>query len=206
MEYAGTDPDAVFTFKPYECAEGECCGGDECKYVPDADALRYIRAVLSCPDGVKRMSNEMNGLVETSNNLAMVKIGGGEFAVHTLMRSSVEISKYILSQKFEAVFALAGIKTTFSGGYSGWAPNPESAILTTMKKVYFDLYGKEPAVMAIHAGLECGIIGGKYEGLDMISFGPTICFPHSPDEKVEIASVEKFYSFLLHTLANAPLK
>jgi dipeptidase D len=206
MEYAGTDPDAVFTFKPYECAEGECCGGDECKYVPDADALRYIRAVLSCPDGVKRMSNEMNGLVETSNNLAMVKIGGGEFTVHTLMRSSVEISKYILSQKFEAVFALAGIKTTFSGGYSGWAPNPESAILTTMKKVYHDLYGKEPAVMAIHAGLECGILSGAYPHWDMVSCGPTLLSPHSPDERANIPSVAKCWDFLKAVLENIPVK
>ena len=206
MEYAGTDPDAEFIFKPYECSEGECCGGDECKYVPDADALRYIRAVLACPDGVKRMSNEMSGLVETSNNLAMVKIANGEFTVHTLMRSSVEISKYILSQKFEAVFGLAGIKSTFSGGYSGWAPNPESAILTTMKKVYFDLYGKEPAVMAIHAGLECGILSGAYPHWDMVSCGPTLMSPHSPDERANIPSVAKCWEFLKAVLENIPAK
>jgi dipeptidase D len=205
-EYAGTDPDAEFIFKPYECAEGECCGGDECKYVPEADAFRYIRAVLACPDGVKRMSSEMEGLVETSNNFAMVKIEGGEFTVHTLMRSSVEVSKYILSQKFEAVFSLAGIETTFTGGYSGWAPNPESDILHTMKNVYKYLYGKEPAVMAIHAGLECGILSGAYPHWDMVSCGPTLMSPHSPDERANIPSVAKCWEFLKAVLENIPLK
>ena len=125
-EYAGTDPDSEFIFKPYECAEGECCcGGDECKYVPEADAVRFVRAIIACPDGVERMSSEMPGLVETSNNLAMVRIEGGQFSVKTLMRSSVDTAKDALAQKFEAVFSLAGIETSFAGGYSGWAPNPE---------------------------------------------------------------------------------
>ena len=206
MEYAGTDPDAVFTFKPYECAEGECCGGDECKYVPDADALRYIRAILSCPDGVKRMSSEMNGLVETSNNLAMVKIEGGQFSVKTLMRSSVDTAKEALAQKFAAIFSLAGIETSFAGGYSGWAPNPDSAILATMKKVYNDMYGKEPAVMAIHAGLECGILSGAYPHWDMVSCGPTLMSPHSPDERANIPSVAKCWEFLQAVLANITTK
>ena len=118
-EYAGTDPDSEFIFKPYECAEGECCGGDECKYVPEADAVRFVRAIIACPDGVERMSSEMPGLVETSNNLAMVKIEGGEFSVKTLMRSSVDTAKDALAQKFESVFALAGVETSFAGGYSG---------------------------------------------------------------------------------------
>ena len=169
-EYAGTDPDSEFIFKPYECAEGECCcHSDECKYVPEADAFRFIRAILACPDGVERMSSEMPGLVETSNNLAMVKIEAGEFSVKTLMRSSVDTAKDALAQKFEAIFSLAGIETSFAGGYSGWAPNPDSAILATMKKVYNDLYGKEPAVMAMHAGLECGILSGAYPNWDIVS-------------------------------------
>ena len=206
-EYAGTDPDSEFIFKPYECAEGECCcGGDECKYVPEADAIRFIRAIIACPDGVERMSSEMPGLVETSNNLAMVKIEGGEFSVKTLMRSSVDTAKDALAQKFEAIFSLAGIKTSFAGGYSGWAPNPDSAILATMKKVYKDLYGKEPAVMAIHAGLECGILGGIYPNWDMVSCGPTLMSPHSPDERANIPSVAKCWDFLKAVLANIPLK
>jgi len=205
-EYAGTDPDSEFIFKPYECEEGECCGGDECKYVPEADALRFIRAIIACPDGVERMSSEMPGLVETSNNLAMVKIEGGRFAVKTLMRSSVDTAKEALASKVEAVFSLAGIDTEFSGGYSGWAPNPNSAILATMKKVYADLYGKEPAVMAIHAGLECGILGGIYPDWDMVSCGPTLMSPHSPDERANIPSVAKCWDFLKAVLANIPAK
>ena len=206
-EYAGTDPDSEFIFKPYECAEGECCcHGDECKYVPEADAFRFIRAILACPDGVERMSSEMPGLVETSNNLAMVKIEAGEFSVKTLMRSSVDTAKDALAQKFEAIFSLAGIETSFAGGYSGWAPNPDSAILATMKKVYNDLYGKEPAVMAIHAGLECGILSGAYPNWDMVSCGPTLMSPHSPDERANIPSVAKFWEFLQAVLANIPVK
>ena len=206
-EYAGTDPDSEFIFKPYECAEGECCcHGDECKYVPQADALRFVRAILACPDGVERMSSEMAGLVETSNNLAMVKIEAGEFSVKTLMRSSVDSAKEALAAKFESVFALAGIQTSFAGGYSGWAPNPDSAILATMKKVYNDLYGKEPAVMAIHAGLECGILSGAYPHWDMVSCGPTLMSPHSPDERANIPSVEKCWEFLQAVLANIPVK
>ena len=205
-EYAGTDPDSEFVFKPYECAEDECCGGDECKYVPEADALRFVRAILACPDGVERMSSEMAGLVETSNNLAMVKIEAGQFSVNTLMRSSVDTAKDALAKKFEAVFALAGIETSFAGGYSGWAPNPDSAILATMKKVYNDLYGKEPAVMAIHAGLECGILSGAYPHWDMVSCGPTLMSPHSPDECANIPSVAKCWEFLKAVLANIPTK
>lgn len=206
-EYAGADPDAEFIFGPYECEEGECCcGGDECKYVPEADALRFVRAIIACPDGVERMSSEMPGLVETSNNLAMVKIEGGEFSVKTLMRSSVDTAKDALAQKFEAVFALAGIDTSFAGGYSGWAPNPDSAILATMKKVYNDLYGKEPAVMAIHAGLECGILSGAYPHWDMVSCGPTLMSPHSPDERANIPSVAKCWDFLKAVLENIPAK
>ena len=205
-EYAGTDPDSEFIFKPYECSEGECCGGDECKYVPEADALRFVRAIIACPDGVERMSSEMAGLVETSNNLAMVKIEGGEFSVKTLMRSSVDTAKDALAAKFEAIFALAGIETSFAGGYSGWAPNPDSSILATMKKVYMDMYGVEPAVMAIHAGLECGILSGAYPHWDMVSCGPTLMSPHSPDERANIPSVAKCWEFLKAVLANIPTK
>ena len=206
-EYAGTDPDSEFIFKPYECAEGECCThSDECKYVPEPDALRFIRAILACPDGVERMSSEMPGLVETSNNLAMVKIEAGQFSVKTLMRSSVDTAKEALAQKFEAIFSLAGIDTSFAGGYSGWAPNPDSAILATMKKVYNEMYGVEPAVMAIHAGLECGILSGAYPHWDMVSCGPTLMSPHSPDERANIPSVAKCWDFLKAVLENIPVK
>ena len=174
--------------------------------IPAEVATKLAKAVIGAPNGVVKMSVEMEGLVQTSSNLARVISDGQTVKIQCLLRSSVNSEKHALGAAIKGVFELAGATVELSGDYDGWKPNMESPILHTMLASYESLYGVKPAVMAIHAGLECGIIGGKYEGLDMISFGPTICFPHSPDEKVEIASVEKFYSFLLHTLANAPLK
>lgn len=192
-EYAQTDPDMKITV--------EASDAKEKFYVEESCALRFIEAILACPDGVERMSSSVPGLVETSNNLAMVKIKDGKFELSTLMRSSVDSAKIALSQKFTSVFELAGIECSFSGGYSGWAPNPESKILATMKEVYSGMYGKEPEVMAIHAGLECGILGGIYPEWDMISMGPTLMSPHSPDERCHIPSVGKTYDFLKEVLA-----
>ena len=169
-------------------------------------AQRLMAAVVACPDGVDKMSLAMEGLVQTSNNLARVVSDGKVVKMQTLMRSSVRSEKEALADSIKAVFELAGAEVSLTGGYDGWNPNMESPILKAMMASYEALYGKCPAVTAIHAGLECGIIGGKYPNLDMISFGPTICYPHSPDEKVQIASVEKFYDFLLNTLKNAPKK
>ena len=174
--------------------------------IPAEVADKLAKAVIGAPNGVVKMSVEMEGLVQTSSNLARVVSNGECVKIQCLLRSSVNSEKHALGAAIKGIFELAGATVELSGDYDGWKPNMESPILHTMLASYESLYGVKPAVMAIHAGLECGIIGGKYEGLDMISFGPTICFPHSPDEKVEIASVEKFYSFLLHTLANAPIK
>ena len=131
---------------------------------------------------------------------------GRTVKLQCLLRSSVNTEKEALGEALAAVFELAGAEVELSGSYDGWNPNMESPILKAMTESYKALYGTEPAVTAIHAGLECGIIGSKYPKLDMISFGPTICYPHSPDEKVEIASVGKFYEFLVHTLENSPKK
>jgi dipeptidase D len=136
----------------------------------------------------------------------MVTIYRGEFKVSTLLRSSVDTAKEALATKIACVFELAGCQCTFTGGYSGWAPNAASPILATMKRVYNDLYGKEPAVMAIHAGLECGILGGTYPNWDMVSCGPTLMSPHSPDERANIPSVAKVWEFLKAVLENIPAK
>ena len=152
------------------------------------------------------MSADMPGLVQTSTNLARVVSDGETVKLQCLLRSSVRSEKEALADAISAVFELAGAEVELTGSYDGWNPDMNSPILKAMLASYEELYGVRPAVTAIHAGLECGIIGSKYEGLDMISFGPTICYPHSPDEKVEIASVAKFYDFLLHTLKNAPVK
>ncbi len=162
------------------------------------------KAVIACPNGVIRMSDSMEGLVETSSNLAILKLDAGKKTINAdfLMRSSVDSAKNDLGERIKAVFELAGAEVTFSGEYPGWKPNMDSSILKSMQKVYHQKFGKIPEIKAIHAGLECGIIGGKYPNMDMISFGPTIRFPHSPDEKVNIEAVQKFWDFLVATLEN----
>ena len=196
-EYAVTDPQIYVGMRA--CKEPEACMAEE-------DALRCMRALLSVPEGVERMSDQMPGMVETSNNTAIVRTENGKFVIKTLMRSSVDSAKEALTEKMRAVIELAGGTVEFTGGYSGWAPDAESPVLHTMKSVYEKLYGKTPAVLAIHAGLECGIIGGKYPGLDMVSCGPTIMSPHSPDERLHIPSVEKCWNFLKAVLEAVPEK
>ena len=196
-EYHVTDPQLNVGMK--ECAGPDC-------YIADGDALRCLRALLASPDGVERMSDSVPGLVETSNNTAIVKTENGQFLIRTLMRSSVDSAKEFLAERMRAVVELAGGTVEFTGGYSGWAPDSGSPILKTMKSVYEELYGTAPAVMAIHAGLECGIIGGTYPDMDMVSCGPTIMSPHSPDERLNIPSVEKCWNFLKAVLAAVPEK
>ena len=168
---------------------------------------QVINAILACPNGAIRMIDSMPDVVETSNNLAIVQIGKGKAEIYMLMRSSVETAKMALVQSVKAVFELAGAcEIIFEGEYPGWKPNPDSAIRKTMIEAYNKLYGKTPEIMAIHAGLECGILGSTYPNWDMISFGPTICSPHSPDEKVNIASVGKFWEYMKAVLAAIPVK
>ncbi len=174
--------------------------------IPKEVAMRLTRAVCGCPNGVITMSMSMEGLVQTSTNLARVVSDGATIRLQALMRSSVDTEKDALAGSMCSVFELAGAQVELSGGYSGWRPNMASPILKTMQEVYNKLYGKTPAIAAVHAGLECGIIGGKYPEMDMISFGPTIRFPHSPDEKVNIESVAKFWEFMKATLENIPKK
>ena len=158
------------------------------------------------PNGVTRMSPDMPGVVETSSNLAIVKSGEGEIDILCLVRSSVDTAKDSLANSLQSVLELAGAEVVLSGSYPGWKPDVDSSVLATMKKVYEKDFGKVPDVKVIHAGLECGIIGDSYPGLDMISFGPTIRFPHSPDEKVHIESVKKFWDYLVLTLEAVPEK
>ncbi len=168
--------------------------------------INLTDAILACPDGVIRMSDSMPGLVETSTNLAIVRSDDQNIQVSCLMRSSVDSAKAYLASRMESLFNLAGANVDFTGAYPGWKPNISSPILQVMQDVYNNKYGKVPEIKAIHAGLECGILGAAYPNWDMISFGPTIRFPHSPDEKVHIESVAKFYDFLCETLKNAPEK
>lgn len=196
-EYAAKDPNAQIFISEREMPA---------EYIDADTAMRVIKAVHCCPNGVERMSDAMPGLVETSNNMAIVKSEKDRIFVKTLIRGSVDTAKEAYAEDIRCVFELAGAKVSFSGGYCGWAPNMESPILKTMKKVYRDLYGKEPAVMAIHAGLECGILGGTYPAWDMISCGPTIMSPHSPDERTEVKSVGKWWNFVTKALTEIPVK
>jgi len=196
-EFAETEPYLSFSCKKCEMPAS---------VMNKQDQYKIIRAVFACPNGVQRMSQAMIGLVETSNNMAIVKCIKGEFQVHNLCRSSVNSSRESTAWRIAAVFHLIDAKVTMSGGYPGWKPNMASPILKVMSGIYKKMFGKEPDIKAIHAGLECAIIGGVYPNLDMISFGPTIKYPHSPDEKVNIPSVRKFYDFLCKALEEAPAK
>lgn len=196
-EYAGVEDSIAIGAEP--CAVPSAM-------IPCDVARNLTRAVVACPDGVQKMSMAMPGLVQTSTNLARVVSDGKQVRLQCLLRSSVNSEKEALGEAIAAVFELAGARVELTGSYDGWNPDMRSPILKAMTASYEALYGHKPAVTAIHAGLECGIIGSKYPGMDMISFGPTICYPHSPDEKVEIASVAKFYDFLVHTLRNTPVK
>ncbi|MFR9504092.1 MAG: aminoacyl-histidine dipeptidase [Rikenellaceae bacterium] len=160
-----------------------------------------INALVGLPNGVIAMSAAVEGLVETSTNLASVKFEGkGKIVVTTSQRSSVESAKTYAMQMVESVFTLAGADVTHSDGYPGWAPNPNSELLRLTSESYLSLFGQEPLVKAIHAGLECGLFLEKYPELDMISFGPTLRGVHSPDERLEIATVDKFWRLLCDTL------
>jgi dipeptidase D len=163
-----------------------------------------INAIQACPDGVIRMSSDMVGLVETSLNIAIVKSDKREVKVLALLRSSVESAKENVESTLESIFRLAGAEVWFDGQYPGWKPNLDSQILKVMQNVYQEKWQKIPEIRAIHAGLECGILGSVYPHWEMISFGPTIRFPHSPDEKVNIETVKLFWEFLAATLKNVP--
>lgn len=196
-ELAAVEPDLKFVCEPV-ALPGSVIKQDA------VDIL--VKAVYACPNGVIRMSDDMPGLVETSTNLASVKLVDDEIRVQCLLRSSVETAQDDLGNMMLSLFQLSGAKVELTGKYPGWKPNMNSPILNTMQGVYKNLYGKIPEIKAIHAGLECGLLGGVYPNWDMISFGPTIRFPHSPDEKINIASVKKFWNYLVATLENAPIK
>ncbi len=187
-EYEGVDDGISFTMEEVECPKKE---------MPEDVQDYLIHAITLCPHGVYRVMEEARDIVETSNNVSMIKTFVGEeesrVEVQCLTRSSVESRKEELASIIQSAFSLAGAEVEFSGAYPGWKPNLKSTLLKTMKETYIKEFGSEPRVVIIHAGLECGIIGAKYEGMEMISFGPTIEHPHSPDERVNIATVQKFY-------------
>jgi dipeptidase D len=174
--------------------------------IPADVAKKLVDLVCIVPDGVVKMSTSMHGLVQTSSNFARVVSDGKTVKMNALMRSSLRSEKESVGERIAALCELVGANCELTGSYDGWNPNMDSPILKTMAAGYERLFGEKPEITAVHAGLECGIIGGVYPEMDMISCGPTIRFPHSPDEEVNIASVERFWKFLVAALENSPTK
>jgi dipeptidase D len=187
-EYRKTDPNLTFELIPEN---------GEHKATSAGTTRAAIDTIFAYPDGVAAMSKDIAGLVETSNNLATVKVQNDQLVIISNQRSSNMDCLALICERVLSVARLAGAEGKTSGGYPSWQPNMESQLLARCLAVYEKRFGKKPVVEAIHAGLECGIIGARYDGMDMISFGPTIKNPHSPDEKIEIESIGKTWDFMV---------
>jgi dipeptidase D len=196
-EFKNTDPDLTLEANETESPS---------EHISKEDSDKIIHALNAARNGVYRMDNDFEGLVETSTNMSKVQIGGGTFSVDFLTRSSKEEPKQDLKNQIDSLFRLIGAKLEHGGSYPGWAPNPDSAILKVMRGIHQDFFGEPPVVNAIHAGLECGIISQTQPHLDMISFGPTIKNAHSPDECANIPTTERFWRYLLKILKEIPEK
>ena len=176
------------------------------KVMPNDLGVKFLKAVSVCPNGIFRMSAAIKDLVQSSNNLARIELKNGAYSVKCLTRSSVDSEKMEVAQAVRSSFELIGAKVAFGGSYPGWTPNPASTIVKLMSQLYEKMFNEKPNVNACHAGLECGILNGPYPNIEMISFGPTIHGAHSPDEKVCISSVQKYWKYLLETLNQIPNK
>lgn len=195
-EFCQSDPSAelVFEKQPHPAP----------KYIQESVMLRAVKAMLACPAGVIRMSRSMEGLTETSTNMAIVRTGKGHLTIHSLMRSAVDSSKAYLAERMRCLFELAGAEISFAGGYSGWTPKLDTPMNKVMMDQFQKVYGRPMKIMATHGGLECAIMGAKYPAWEMVSIGPTIVHPHSPDERVKIDSVGRTYDYLKAVLENVP--
>ncbi|QCX52612.1 aminoacyl-histidine dipeptidase [Elizabethkingia sp. JS20170427COW] len=170
------------------------------------DSASLIKSLKAAHNGVYRMSPDVEGLVEASNNIAKVVLDNGELKILNLTRSSVESTKMEVAEQLRAAFELGGMRVKFTGSYPGWQPNPHSEIVEILENIYTRKFGDKPNVVACHAGLECGLIGAHYPKMEMVSFGPTIKGAHSPEERASIASTQKFWSFLQDILKEIPKK
>lgn len=201
--------EALYNSEYATIEEGITLSVEDCEMpetvVPEEIQDNLIDVILACHDGVLRFIPTIPDTVETSSNLSIVTIADGEAQINILARSSCDTMKEYLALQLSSCFAMAGMKVELSGGYSGWQPNVNSPLLAALKTAYNDMFGKQPDVRVIHAGLECGIISTNYPGMDMVSFGPTLMSPHSPTERVEIPTVEKFYSLVKALVVNGVL-
>ena len=194
-EYNTTDPNIVVTIDAAAVSS---------KVLASDFQNKLLRSIYTCPNGIYRMSPDMEALVQTSNNVARVLVKDGAYQIQCLTRSSVDTEKVDLQNAIISCFELMGAEVTTAGSYPGWTPKPSSAIVKLMSDLYKERNGSEAKVAACHAGLECGILGTNYPDMQMISFGPNITGAHSPDEKVQISSVQKYWGFLLETLKRIP--
>ena len=197
-EFADSDPGACLFVDDVPAAP---------KYIQGSVMLNAVKALLACPSSVIRMSQTMPGLTETSINMAIVRTEKGRITIHSPMRSAVDTAKAALAQRVRCIFELAGAdEIEFKGGYSGWTPKLDTPMNKVMMQQYEKVYGEPMKVMATHGGLECAIMGAKYPHWEMVSVGPTIKYPHSPDERVNIASVARTWEYLKEVLKNVPEK
>ncbi len=167
---------------------------------------KLLMALSGCPNGVIRMSREIEGVVESSTNLGVIRSENGQVYIQCLIRSLIDSGRDYVEQMTRSIFELAGARCEFTGAYPGWAPNNDSAIMQTVRDCHEELFGTRPNIMVIHAGLECGLFKNAYPNWDMVSFGPTIRGAHSPDERVHIESVGRFWTLLLKVLEQIPVK
>lgn len=177
---------------------------DECWTIDTQHTI--LRALSACPNGVIRMSDDIEGVVETSLNLGVMRSKGNKFIALTLIRSLHDDGRLDAQTTVQSVFELAGADIKFSGAYPGWKPDTNSSLMKTVRDTYQSLFDKVPEIMVIHAGLECGLFKTAYPHWDMVSFGPTIKFPHSPDEKIQIATVEQYWQLLIAVIKNIPAR
>ena len=196
-EFEGIEPEAAVLCEPAEMPQ---------QVIDLTTQDNLFCAIARYPNGVIAMSNDFEGTTETSSNLATIKMDEGKIVCASLTRSLVDADKDKLAAQIRKNLTDNGAEAYSTGDYPGWKPNPDSPILNTMKAVYKDKFGRDAKVMVIHAGLECGILGSKYPHWDMVSFGPTLDHPHSPDEALLIESVAPFWEFLVETLKNIPVK
>lgn len=177
------------------------------KFIQTSVMRRAVKALIACPSNVIRMSQSMPGLTETSINMAIVRTERGRITVHSLMRSAVDSAKADLAVRVRCIFELAGADSIeFKGGYSGWTPKLDTPMNKVMMEQFKKVYGHDMKIMATHGGLECAIMGAKYPNWEMVSIGPTIRYPHSPDERVNIPSVERTWEYLKAVLEAVPEK
>ncbi len=197
-EFSHSDPGMKLILEDADASGAE--------YIDGEVMARAVKAIRACPHGVIRMSDSMKGLTETSTNLAIVSCEDGCITVKSLMRSAVDSAKANLAGEMQALFELAGAEFSTAGGYSGWTPKPETPVYKTVCEAWKEMTGEEMKITATHGGLECALLGAKYPNWEMVSIGPDIVHPHSPDERVRIASVANMWKFLKRLLEVIPEK